>query len=172
MRLARRSSGVIWRKRGGAAVGGGVRPWRRLGRALNFHLHDGDGRGHLARSGSGTTGGAHGPFGVGLLEGLHLAGKGFEGADVEHGPSHLRHAEFIQCAFGGRLETLGLGEGGIGGGIGGSHELPHGGGMGIGGRTAEGGHDAFKQGGLRCVELQRGQGVVVVVHKQGVGTQI
>ena len=172
MRLARRSSGVIWRKRGGAAVGGGsVRLLRRLGRALGLHLHDGDGWGRRARSGSGTVGGAHCPFGVALLEGFHLAGKGFEGADAEHGPSHLRHAEFIQCAFGGDLEALGLGERDIGGGIGGSHELAHGGGMGIGRRTTEGRHDVFKQGGLRRVELQRGQGVVVVVHKQGVETQ-
>ena len=155
----------------GAAVGGGVRLLRRLGRALDFHLHDGEGWGRRARSGSGTVDGAHCPFGVGLLEGFHLAGKGFEGADAEHRPSHLRHAEFIQCAFSGDLEALGLGEGGIGGGIGGSHELPHGEGMGIGGRTAEGGHDVFKQGGLRRVELQRGQGVVVMVHKQGVETQ-
>ncbi len=123
------------------------------------------------RSGGGAVGAAHCPFGVALFEVFHLGGKGFEGADAEHGPSHLRHAEFIQCAFGGDLEALGLWEGGIGVGIGGSHELPHGGGMGIGGRTAEGRHDVFKQGGLRRVELQRGQGVVVVVHKQGVGTQ-
>ena len=152
MRLARRSSGVTWRKRGA----------RRLVAAFGC-CDDWDGRS--------AVGGAHRPFGVGLLEGFHLAGKGFEGADAEHGPSHLRHAKFSQCAFGGRLETLGLGEGGIGVGIGGSHELPHGGGMGIGGRTAEGGHDVFKQCGLRRVELQRGQGVVVMVHKQGVETQ-